>query len=391
MPTARDAIVVIDASNRIRSLSAAVETLLGHSPCALMGKPLDCLVPGALRAFQTPRRPSSAGVNLIAQRADGSAVLVKVWITPVKVREQAEMLNRMVVMRPADDRILFTCVSKPPKRPLCETSHASRLEVIGRLACGMAHDVNNLLGVVRGSADLLLSGAMSNRDRREMLADVGRAADRGVTLTERVLAFGRPPVRPTRSIDLNDVLDESRNSFVRVLGHSIELMMNTGHGVGRVRCGRSELESILMNLLANARDAMTGASGGHLLLATRPLATTDIVDDSFPVSIRPGTYVRLTVQDNGCGMDGDTLRRAFIPFFTTKHRIGTGLGLAMAASVVHDHAGYLWIDSCPGVGTVVSVLLPTDRARSRVKPPRRRARTGPVRLESAGRASERST
>jgi signal transduction histidine kinase len=271
-----------------------------------------------------------------------------------------------------------------------ERVHARRLQIIGCLACGMAHDINNILGVIRGTVDLMLTRAMCEPARRRMLTAMGRAAEGGAAWTRRVLAFGRrEEVRPA-GVDLNATLSAVKDMMAALVGRHVRVRIIPARAVTRVVINQGDLELLLFNLLANARDAMR--SRGEVVIETARLdAAPRRRHPTVPIPIRSGAYTRLTVRDNGCGMDPRTMQRAHAAFFTTKKR-GTGLGLSTVKGIVEASRGYLWIDSRPGNGTAVNILLPAATTpRSRVTRVRRRSRTAPARPASAGRASGRST
>jgi signal transduction histidine kinase len=235
-------------------------------------------------------------------------------------------------------------------------THAQKMEAIGRLAGGVAHDFNNVLAVISASAGMLadaLPGGEARADAEEIL----RATERAVALTRQLLAFSRRQVLNPTVLDTGAVIADVSKMIARLIGEQIELTIRVGPGLGRVFMDPSQLEQILVNLAVNARDAMPG--GGRLAIEVADATLAGEHGASLPA----GRYVRLRLADTGHGMDSATRARAFEPFFTTKPRgKGTGLGLAMVYGAVQAAGGAISIESEPGRGSVFEILLPhTDR------------------------------
>jgi signal transduction histidine kinase len=230
-----------------------------------------------------------------------------------------------------------------------------KFEAIGRLAGGVAHDFNNLLGVIMGQSEILLDRSRDNELTRglQMILD---SAQRGASLTRQLLAFGRRQMLEPKVLDLNAVLKGTQGLLQRVIGEDIELDFQTHAKIGSVRADPGQLEQVIVNLAANARDAM--AAGGKLTIATANADLDEAYADRRAV-VPPGSYVQLVVSDTGCGMDAETQSHIFEPFFTTKEQgKGTGLGLATVYGIVKQSGGYLWVYSEPGHGTTFKVYLP---------------------------------
>jgi len=233
---------------------------------------------------------------------------------------------------------------------------AQKMEAIGRLAGGVAHDFNNQLFVIRGYAELLLHQVPTGSPQRTALEEIQKAADRSSALTTRLLAFSRKQVLQPEVIDLNAQLREIQTMLRRVLGEDIELEVAYGPDVGRVEIDPPQLEQAVANLAINARDAMP--DGGKLTIETRRV-TIDAEEAFLVPDLNAGTYFTLSVADTGCGMDEATLQRVFEPFFTTKPAgKGTGLGLAMVHGFVKQSGGHIAVQSEPGRGTTLTIYLP---------------------------------
>ncbi|MBD2234491.1 hybrid sensor histidine kinase/response regulator [Phormidium tenue] len=238
---------------------------------------------------------------------------------------------------------------------------SQKMEAIGHLTGGVAHDFNNLLTVILGNAELLVE-LLDTQPRLRSLADlISSAAQRGADLTQRLLVFARRQILDPKPVDVNQLIAHMDALLRRALGEQIEVRCSYAADLGLALVDASQLESALLNLCLNARDAMDGV--GRLTLTTAHTCIISMVDDS-QASFYPGDYVMVTVSDNGVGMGPELLSQVFEPFFTTKAKgKGTGLGLSMVYGFVRQSNGYVNIDSEPGVGTTVQLYLPRCRDR----------------------------
>lgn len=237
---------------------------------------------------------------------------------------------------------------------------SQKMDAIGQLAAGVAHDFNNLLTIIHGHASLQLGRAGGDDQLLNSLTQVKMAADRAATLTRQLLAFSRKQVMQFRPLCLNAAITHAEGMLKRLLGETIHLECDCEHGPAPVLADASSITQILMNLAVNARDAMV--EGGRLQISTRRIRV-DQLQKSNPDE-RSGEFVRLTVADNGCGMDTQVLSRIFEPFFTTKPPgKGTGLGLSTVYGIVKQHGGWMDVESLPSFGTKFHVYLAlTDHA-----------------------------
>ncbi len=234
--------------------------------------------------------------------------------------------------------------------------HAQRLESIGQLAGGVAHDFNNMLGVILGHVEFALNDLPSDHPVRADLLEIDKAAQRSKELTRRLLAFARKQTVAPRVLDMNEVVESMLKMLQRLIGEDIDLMWRPGPNVWPVKIDPSQLDQILVNLCVNSRDAI--ADVGKITIETAN-ATFDAGYCASHVGFAPGNYVRLSLSDDGCGMDHETLGHIFEPFFTTKPAgAGTGLGLAMVYGVVRQNNGFINVYSEPGQGTTFAIYLP---------------------------------
>jgi PAS domain S-box-containing protein len=235
-----------------------------------------------------------------------------------------------------------------------------KMEAIGRLAGGVAHDFNNLLTVIAGYASLIGGALPPAGAARAHLDQIQHAAERAAALTQQLLAFSRQQFLQPRALDLNALLRVMQGLLKRILGEDVQIHFSPAPDLGVVQADPGQIEQLVMNLAVNARDAMP--CGGKMEMSTANVRLTDDVGADVPTAA--GDYVRLTIRDDGVGMDPITRSRAFEPFFTTKEKgKGTGLGLSSVYGVVKQSGGFVWIDSDPGHGCSVNVCLPRiDRA-----------------------------
>lgn len=233
---------------------------------------------------------------------------------------------------------------------------AQKMEAVGRLAGGVAHDFNNVLMVIRGQASLSLNAPGLSSALRQELTEIVKAADRASSLTRKLLAFGRKQVLQARVLDLNTLITQMGEMLPPVLGDDIILKINLHPHLGHVRADSAQLEQVIMNLVFNARDAMP--DGGELTIET---ANCDLDDAwiSMHPGMRAGPHAVLSVRDTGHGMDEATQAHLFEPFFTTKDKSrGSGLGLATVYGTVNQSGGCITVSSKAGSGTTFQIYLP---------------------------------
>jgi two-component system, cell cycle sensor histidine kinase and response regulator CckA len=282
------------------------------------------------------------------RRRDGTLVPVRMNVTVTGGGDSPEVFSSYI-----EDMTQQTRLEQ-------QVRQVQKLEAVGRLAGGMAHDFNNILVIIKLSTDMMLEQITPDSPFSKPLLQISSAADRAATLTRQMLAFSRQQMMQPRVINLNSVVSETTQMLRRVIGEDIELVTNLGNDVENSRLDPDQVTQVILNLAVNARDAMP--QGGTLQIET----DTVNLDERYAVEhppVQPGRYVMLAVTDNGSGIDKAVMPRIFDPFFTTKEvGKGTGLGLSIVYGIVKQSGGYVWVYSEPGQGTTFKLYFPAIRA-----------------------------
>jgi len=363
-----DLIWTIDPDGTVDFANGAAQSFLGLEPERLVGRSI----------FDFMTEPASSAVRelLSANPVEVQGRLLEVdYLRADGKRLPAEV--RIGRVPPGDPRLRYLGVSRDlterrrleaERRALEERRHrAESLESIGRLAGGVAHDLNNRLVPILGHAELLLTEqAAPGTEQSESLGAIMEAAESARSLVRQLLAFGRRQPLTLDRVFLDDVMCDVEPLLRRTLPESMELEVRTVEDLPPVRADRSELERVIVNLVANAKDAMEG----------RGLVRVETGVHSFSVplvlrgeEIPPGEYVVLSIEDTGHGMTDDEAELIFEPFFTTRaDRGGTGLGLSTVHGIVRQHGGGIRVHTAPGRGTRFEVILPADATRDEVVP-----------------------
>jgi PAS domain S-box-containing protein len=361
-------IVTMDHRGVITEVNPSVEKTFGYKPVDVLGKPLaEVMIPPAQR--DAHRRgldrylATGAGpligkrVELSAMRADGSEFPVEVEIASVHgsgapvftafIRDLSE--RRRVEQVEARSHEL----QEQNRRAEEQLRQGQKMEAIGRLAGGVAHDFNNILAVILSYSSLALESLVAANPLRADLEQIQRAGQRATDLVRQLLAFSRQQVLQPRWVDTGAVLLGMRKMLHRLVGSDVKISLAIDQPLGTIYADPTQVEQVMMNLVINARDAMPG--GGKIEIAA---ANVDLDASSHP-GIAAGPYVQITVKDTGIGMDEATISRIFEPFFTTKEEgKGTGLGLSTVLGIVQQTGGQIWVESEPGRGSTFRFCLP---------------------------------
>jgi PAS domain S-box-containing protein len=361
-----DAIVTMDLDGAVVDMNAAAERMFILNREDVIGRELAALIipeeyrddhRRALARQAEPGRPARTSriigrrLELEALRADGTRFPIELSVSRVQsdgvtsftawIRDLTERRQAEEALRHSDEQL----------------RQAQKMEAVGRLAGGVAHDFNNVLTAIFGYADLVLDSFDLTDPRRLDVEEIKRAANRAASLTRQLLAFSRKQVMQPRRVNLNEIIVNLETLLLKLIGQEIVLRIDTAPNLWDVKADPGQIEQVLMNLAANARDAMP--EGGTLTIAT---ANEDLAPDDAAalVGIEAGRFVRLTVADTGEGIPPQVRALIFEPFFTTKEQgKGTGLGLATVYGIVKQSGGWVYLDETPPAsGASFRIFLP---------------------------------
>ena len=352
-----DAVTLVDEQARIVYDSRSIVRVMGYTPEERRGQSLDAYVhpedlPAIIERFQhCLKHPDEVlHVEYRFLHKDGSWR----WGQAVAVNRLADPAVRAIVTNHRDISYRRSVEAALRDREE-QLRQAQKMEAVGRLAGGIAHDFNNVLTAIFGYTDLLLDQFRSGDPRRSDVEEIRRAADRAATLTRQLLAFSRKQVMQPRVLDLNEVITGIRKLLSRLVGEDVQVEITTDPALFRIRADPGQVEQVLMNLTANARDAMP--EGGTLTITTRNESVAP--ETQGRPGLLPGCYAVVQVGDTGLGMPAPVRERVFEPFFTTKELgKGTGLGLATVYGIVKQTGGGIYVESKEGQGTTFVVYLP---------------------------------
>ena len=351
-----DGIITIDERGRIEFFNPAASRIFGYAPSEVIGKNISLLMPspyheehdGYLESYQRTGKAKIIGIGreVTGRRQDGSQ-----FPMDLSVGEFVE-----------DGRRRFTGVVRDiTQRKQLEEQllQAQKMESVGQLAGGVAHDFNNQLGIILFDVDMLL-GNVEEPAIREDLLKVRKTVLRAADLTRQLLVFSRRQRMKQQALDLNEHLHELRKMMARLLGEDVEIRLELADAQCTIEADPGNLDQVLINLCVNARDAMP--DGGILRIATENVLVSE-EDCRRTGRGAPGHFCRLSVADDGNGMDEAVRARIFEPFFTTKETgKGTGLGLAVVYGIIEGHGGWITADSDPGHGARFQIYLPRHGA-----------------------------
>ena len=354
-----DVIVIIDQNGINQYKSPNVTKLFGWTPEELVGKStLDNVHPDDLEAAQEllgkiASVPDATGTTeLRYKRKDGSYVWIE--ITIVNLLHNKDIQGILGNYQDITERKQAEEKQKELQQQL---NQAQKMESVGRLAGGVAHDFNNMLGVILGHAELVINDLSERDPLRESLVEIRKAANRSADITRQLLAFARKQTVSPKVLDLNETLKNMLKMLQRLIGEDVNLKWIPGRKLKPVKIDPSQIDQLLMNLCVNARDAI-GHNIGKLTLETEIVS----FDDAYcadHAGFVPGDFVMLAVSDDGCGMDKGTLSNIFEPFFTSKGvGEGTGLGLATVYGIVKQNNGFINVYSELNQGTTFKIYLP---------------------------------
>ncbi len=347
-----DAIVSATLEGTIISWNPGAERLYGYPAHEIVGHDVSMLVPAertADRHVLLDRVRSGERIpafDAVHRRKDGSAVTISLSMSPIHDRH-----GQVVAVAGIAHDITET------RRLESNLRQSAKMEAVGRLAGGLAHDFNNMLTVIDGYSELALMKLAADHPVRSLVEEIHKAGERAADLTRQLMVFSRKSMVEPRVLDLSEVVLADVDMLKRVIGEDIAIDTRLAANLDHVMADRAQFDQVLVNLVINARDAMP--NGGQVTIETANVTFTG-AHGVAPREVPPGAYVMLAVSDTGVGMDAGTLKRLFEPFFTTKGSgRGTGLGLTMLQNFVMQSGGYVGVYSEPGQGTTFKIYLPT--------------------------------
>jgi two-component system, cell cycle sensor histidine kinase and response regulator CckA len=347
-----DAIFITNSEGIIEYVNPAFEILTGYSPEEVTGRTSSILksgeqAPVLYREVWETIRSGNAGRSIVVNRKkNGEVYYVDESISAIRDAE-GRIANFVSNGRDFTERL----------RLEAQLLQSQKMDAIGHLAGGIAHDFNNLLTIITSYSELALDSVDPESPAQARIQEILSAARRAADLTRQLLAFSRKQPQALRVAELNPVVSGIVKTLRRLIGEDIELVFIPGQALGRIRLDPVQIEQILMNLAANARDAMP--QGGQCTIETSDVQVDEQYVDRKRAVIPTGRYAVLSLTDTGDGIPADHLSHVFEPFYTTKPSgKGTGLGLATVYGIVKQNQGFVWAYSEPGMGTVIKIYLP---------------------------------
>jgi two-component system, cell cycle sensor histidine kinase and response regulator CckA len=347
-----DTVVITDRQGVIEYVNPAFEALTGYSSDEAGGRTPRILKSGEQgpEIYEDMWKTILGGKVfrgiLVNRKKNGELYYVEESICPVR-DAHGQITHFIANGRDLTDRL----------RLEAQLLHAQKMDAVGRLAGGVAHDFNNLLTIITSYSELALDDVREDSPVASKIQEVLLAAKRAAELTRQLLAFSRKQPQALRVVDLNPVVAAIAKTLPRLIGEDIEFTFLPGNGLSPVRVDPVQMEQVLMNLAANARDAMP--EGGHLCIETSQVHLDQDYIQQKPAAIPVGEYAVITVSDDGAGIPREHIAHVFEPFYTTKPAgKGTGLGLATVYGIIKQNKGYIWVYSEQGSGTVFKIYLP---------------------------------
>lgn len=348
---AGEAVLITDAEGVMEYVNPAFETVTGYAREEAIGRTPAILKSGLQdEAFYqdmwaTLKAGKKWSGRMVNKRKDGTLYTEEITISPVK-DAQGNIVNYVGVMRDISEKL----------RLEQQFFQAQKMESVGRLAGGVAHDFNNSLTIILGFADLALREVPPESAAAAYVHEIIQAAERSAAITRQLLAFARKQIIEPVVMDLNSSVEGTLKMLRRLIGEDIELVWKPGEDLWKIKMDPGQLDQILANLCVNAKDAIGGV--GTITIETKNVTINEMYCATH-VECLPGDYVLLMISDSGCGMDAETLSKIFEPFFTTKEiGKGTGLGLSTVYGIVRQNQGFINVYSEPGRGTTFKIYIP---------------------------------
>ncbi len=363
-----DAIIGKSLAGIIVSWNQGAKRIYGYEESEVLGKNISFLTPQD-QPDHMPRmlEKIKAGfpvdqIETIWTTKDGKLLNVSMQVSPIR-DDSERIVGASTIAR--DITAEKQKVKRERQSLEAQLQQSQKLESVGRLAGGVAHDFNNMLSVIMGYSQMSLQITPPDSEVHQNLEEVLQAAVRATGLTRQLLAFARKQILEMSSLCLNTIIEDFSKMIKRLIGEDIAIRMLLDDSIPPINADSGMMEQILLNLAVNARDAMP--DGGTLTIETKVVAL-DQDHAAGKLDVKPGEYLMLAVTDTGAGMDEKTRQMIFEPFFTTKNSgKGTGLGLSTVYGIVKQHGGTIWVYSEPGQGTIFKIYFPVSLTRETIR------------------------
>lgn len=358
LESSTDAITSMTPEGIVTTWNKGAEALFGYTAEEMVGHPVEVLVPPDMtpESLYIKWALESGYANYVVPRRPKDGRIVDVAFTLSTVTNPAGHVTAISsIARDVTE-------AKKLERQLLQ---AQKMEAIGRLAGGISHDFNNILTAILGNCELLLDDPSTPPDVRRQVNEIREAASVGESIAGKLLKISRPARSPREVIDVGIILADMEPVLRRLLGEDIRFELRVPTTPMTVRGDRGHLEQVILNLVVNAADATSGH--GTFTIDLAPVEVT-VGDPLEQLALQPGTYVSISTSDTGVGIGPDILERVFEPFFSTKGKGASGLGLSIVYQIISQQGGNISVESQPGVGTTFRILLPRARAPSVVPP-----------------------
>lgn len=358
-------VMITDTAGRVEYVNPAFERITGYSRKEILGLKPNILKSGEQdeafydEMWQTLQGGLTWTGRLVNKRKDGSLFTEETTISPVRDKD-GRIINYVGVKHDITEHLRM---SEEKKKLEAQYQQAQKMESIGRLAGGVAHDLNNLLSPILGYGEMLQEDLDGDSPYKSPLEEIVSAGERARDLVRQLLAFSRKQVLEFKPVDLNGVLSKFEQLLRRTIREDIAIDLVLAPSIPRIIGDSGQLEQVIMNLAVNAQDAMP--DGGKLTIETM---TVELDEDyaASKQSVEPGKYVMLGISDTGTGIKKGTIDQIFEPFFSTKAKEeGTGLGLSTVYGIVKQHGGNIWVYSEPGKGATFKVYFPVSLAEDK--------------------------
>jgi len=346
-----EGVLTTDSHGKIHEFNPSAEAIFGYKRDEIVGKYIEKLMPEPMREahkkqvddFSSGSRDQLVARDMMGLRKDGTEIPIRLSVARLPIGDSK--------------RELFICtfldVSKERQQEeIIARSH--KMEAIGTLSGGIAHDYNNMLGVIIGFTDLLIAD-VDDEEHREYLQHIRTAAERGSSLTRKLLQFSKREVAVAEAMNINQVIEDNLDMLKKLLTVQVEVNLDLGDKTPEIKINRNDFEDCILNLCINAMHAMP--DGGNITIKTEAV----YFDKYNEKNLQKGNYLHLSIEDTGCGMTDEIRERIFEPFFTTKGTKGTGLGLAQIYGFVQRSSGLISVSSELNVGTCFDIYFPETR------------------------------